>query len=648
MLGLVLSSVLAAGSTSPFAAPEGTQVFPSRVELVAVDLIVVDGNGRPVRDLTPAEFRVQVGGRPRHVVSAEFLAVAQEPDEPAPASEAGFTTNETVRPGRLVLLVVDTSSIPAGRGRDELAAATRMLDRLGSSDRVGLLTIPSSGPREEFTTDHERIREALEKVVGQGRLRARHISLVEALSCSEQDAASGNDERCAQAMQRECGQASGNGLALCRDEITTEAAELANEYRRTSATSRAMLQSTFEALRQVEGQKVVVLVSQGFGLSDVGAVPGGGGLELRQLGAAAAAARVAFYVVPVRSGTALPGADSDLPVVGAELDRTLLSWGLESLAVEARGAVFRGDPARAFERVLRETSGYYRLGFEPEAADRDGKQRKLQVAVTRPGLVVRTRPSVTLQPGGSGHETKGDLLAALRSPTLATGLPLRVATWSLAGDQPGMVRVLIGAEIGGDPEAQGLTIGYVLFDANGKVAASATQAMNAETAGRGAIPYSASATVAPGAYKLRLVVRDGRGRLGSVDHPLEAGLVRAGALALSDLLLGPAPEAGRAFRPLVVPTVKGDVLLVHGEVSGAEDALAAASVLLEIVASEGGTTARTAAARLVAAKTAGRRVVQGLLPLQGLPPGSYLARIVVASGGIPRGAVVRPFRVSPQ
>ncbi len=640
----LLPIVLAAVTASAGPQQEPAQLFPSRVELVAVELIVVDGSGRPVRDLAPADFRVEVAGQPRQVLSAEFVPVGLEPDEPLPASDQGFTTNEAVRPGRLVLLVVDTSNIAAGAGRDEIAAAARMLDRLGASDRVGLLTIPSSGPHEELSVDRERIRTALAKVVGQGRMSSKGLSLAEALSCSENDGVM-DKERCAQAIRRVCGELSRiDDIEACVDQLRAEAGQLASEYRNASSASRAMLQSTFEALRQVEGQKVVVLVSQGLGFSDVGAQPGGGGLELRQLGAAAEAARVAFYVVPVAPRSPLPAIDVDLTVEAVQQDRALLAWGLESLAAEARGAVLRGEPGRAFERVLRETSGYYRLGFEPQGDDRDGKARKLRVTVARPGLVVRSRPSVTYQPGSSERETTGDLVAALRSPTLATDLPVRVATWSLPGDGPGLVRLLIGAEIGGQAQAQGLAVGYVLLDAGGRVAASASQALLDEPVSS-PIPYSTAATVAPGPYTLRVAVRDGRGRLGSVDHHVEAGLVRVGPLAMSDLLLGRAPERGKAFRPAVVPEATGKTLLVQGEISGEKDVLDSASALLEVVSVDSGASLLTTSARLVRADGPGRRVVQGSIDLEGLAPGPYLARVVVASGGIPRGAIVRPFRV---
>ena len=39
--------------------------FPAGADVVSVDVSVVDGDGRPVRGLTAADFVVEVDGRPR-------------------------------------------------------------------------------------------------------------------------------------------------------------------------------------------------------------------------------------------------------------------------------------------------------------------------------------------------------------------------------------------------------------------------------------------------------------------------------------------------------------------------------------------------------------------------------------------------------
>jgi hypothetical protein len=90
LLGVLAGSV-ARAQAPPEPAPP---VFGVDVDVVAVDAAVVDGSGRPVADLLPQDFRVSVGGRPRRVVSAEFLAM-EAPAEPAPAPPAAahFSSN---------------------------------------------------------------------------------------------------------------------------------------------------------------------------------------------------------------------------------------------------------------------------------------------------------------------------------------------------------------------------------------------------------------------------------------------------------------------------------------------------------------------------------------------------------------------------
>ncbi len=633
-----LAAIAIAGGTT--VAEDATQerrpVFPAKVELVDVELIVVDEDGDPVQDLVPEEFRLEVQGKPRRVVTAEFVSVTEEAVE-TPAEEPGFATNETVRPGRLVLLVVDTANIAIGRGRDVMEAAAGMLERLAPTDRVGLVTIPWSGPREEFTTDHERIRAALKKVIGRGRLSGKNISLVEAFSGG------------ADMIARECWGVAPGQLAGCKQMVRAEAWGLALEYRESQARSRSLLEATFEALRPIEGHKVVILVSQGLGFPDLGPRGGGGGYELRQLVRAASAARVAFYIVPVRTGADFPDIDSDIPAQAVAEARRFHFSGLEALAAEAGATVLRGVPERVFGRIVRETTGYYRLGFEPEGDDRSGKSRKLRVSVTRPDLAVRSRPSAVFQPRMNEREARDALVATLGSPTLATEIPVRVASWTLAGSEPGKVKLLIGAEIGGQLETQGLMVGYVLLNEQGKVAASARQPLIGEHRSEGSpLPYSATVAVPPGSYTLRFAVRDGRGKLGSADHQLKAGLIAAGPLTLSDLLLGPVPAPGRAFRPAVVPEVGADAL-VYGEIYAGEDGLLdSVSAVFEVGSDGTSEVLHTSAVRMVPTSTPGRGIVQMPLLLEDLDPGRYRARLIVSVAGEPQGVITRPFRVLPR
>ncbi len=58
-----------------------------------------------------------------------------------------------------------------------------------------------------------------------------------------------------------------------------------------------------------------------------------------------------------------------------------MSEGLEQVAGQTRGSmsVVNGDGKIAFDRLGRELSGYYLLGFEPTEADRTGRERRIKV-----------------------------------------------------------------------------------------------------------------------------------------------------------------------------------------------------------------------------------------------------------------------------
>ena len=57
--------------------------FRSGVELVTVDAAVLDGDGRPVAGLGAEDFRIEVDGRLRRVVSAQFVDLSKPNEVPS-------------------------------------------------------------------------------------------------------------------------------------------------------------------------------------------------------------------------------------------------------------------------------------------------------------------------------------------------------------------------------------------------------------------------------------------------------------------------------------------------------------------------------------------------------------------------------------
>src|SRR4051812_18990675 len=104
MSALALTVLLVA---LPHVAPAQQPVFRGGIEVIEVDTSVVDDKGHPVADLRGPEFTVTVDGKPRKVISAEFVNVRPVDirariAEPQTADSA-FSSNASSVPGRLIV-----------------------------------------------------------------------------------------------------------------------------------------------------------------------------------------------------------------------------------------------------------------------------------------------------------------------------------------------------------------------------------------------------------------------------------------------------------------------------------------------------------------------------------------------------------------
>src|SRR5262245_47115330 len=127
-------------------APKTT--FKSAVDLVPVDVNIVDRDGRPVSDLSAADFQLTVDGKPRTIATAQYISAARTSVAPDPTPSI-FSSNTAAIGGRLIMIVIDQGNIGTDRGRYAADAASRFVAKLNPADRVGLQTIPGAGPQSE-------------------------------------------------------------------------------------------------------------------------------------------------------------------------------------------------------------------------------------------------------------------------------------------------------------------------------------------------------------------------------------------------------------------------------------------------------------------------------------------------------------------
>lgn len=410
---ITLSSLLV---VAPAAQQQPT--FRSSVDLIAVDAQVVDGSGTPLDAMLAADFEVSLGGRRRRVVSADFTRIEHAnttlPFAPLPPLASD---SRPARPAlaRTVILAIDQSSFEIGAAKAPLEAARDFVSALPESDELGLFVFPN-GPRVAPGDGRALVRQALSMVTGNKmrfggmyHLRPAEVVDITGLIGGANPGGFASRVRASQltAAQIDANPVYGVQARECPDDpecgsrIVTEAQAMALHLEGQATHTLQGLEALLDSLTDIPGRKTVVLVTAGLVVSDrPGGRPDVGDLA-RVLGQRVADANAVVYTVHADASFAglYSAARRRIGDIERNRDRSINSDWLDRFSESAGGTRIHvpvGAGEFAFERVLRETSGYYLLGVEPAAEDRDGRPRELKVRVNKRGVTVRARQWVVV------------------------------------------------------------------------------------------------------------------------------------------------------------------------------------------------------------------------------------------------------------
>ena len=633
---LSLTTVAARTAQEPQAAQP---TFRSTVDLVPVDVNVIDKDGRPVSDLAAGDFTLSVDGKPRRIASAQFISVTRSLETPPPQPRE-YDSNSGAAGGRLVMLVIDSGNIAAGRGRPAIEAAKRFVGSLNPADRVALVTIPGAGPQIDFTSNRAIVQTLLDKVVGQATepIGPRKVGIYEALAFERNDQSTIDT-----VVDRECSAYPTVSIReTCQQQLAGEAEQLLSFSRERTRNSLIALRYLFERVSSSETPKTIVFLSEGLLLNRDNA-------DIAWVGPRAASAHIILYVLQLDSPEMEAGQRTTSP--SRSEDREVLRQGLDQLAGMARGDVFRivANADFAFQRLALELSGYYLLSFEPQPGDRDGKPHKIRIDVRRKDLMLRSRREFSV--GAAAARTAEDtVLETLRAPLLASDIPLKLTTYTFQDPDSAKLKIILVADIDRslNPEDK-VSLGYLMFDDKGKLITSQLEKDLANPVDRlrKTQKYVGAAMAGPGTYTLKVAVVDSSGKRGSVERTFNARLNGFGQLHVTDLLIADDSVRGAdGLPPAVAADFTGDEL--HGYVelfSEAPEQLKNATVVIEVAQNE---TARALDSTPARFQLQGdrRRVAEAGVPIALLPPGDYVARAVVMVSGKKVGQVARPFRVT--
>ena len=156
-------------------AQQPSPTFRAGIDVLTIEASVLDRDGKPIIDLTPADFTVTLDGKPRRVRDARFYGDGgAEVVARAESTVSGPVMNSS-EDGRIVVFVVDRDSIAPGNEKVVLEAATTVIDGLSPADAAGVLSLP--GDSTDLTRNHVLVRMALSRLTGARRaFRSRAIT----------------------------------------------------------------------------------------------------------------------------------------------------------------------------------------------------------------------------------------------------------------------------------------------------------------------------------------------------------------------------------------------------------------------------------------------------------------------------------------
>jgi VWFA-related protein len=576
---VVLAMLAARGPRAAVFAQAPPPTFPAQVEVVTLDVIAVDQDGRPVADLTRDELVVEEDGHPQEIVSFERIgSEASPPPATDPASTLiASNTASLAPPSATFAVIVDDEGLgqrEAADTREALAGFVKSALRNG--DLVTLAT--TSGTAWWTTTIPEGCFDLL-AIIGrlQGRMAGAanspdHLSDYEAFAIREQDDAGTLDRLIRRwTASGACFLVQGRQDPGCPGRVRARAANVDGIRRVRTRVLLATVRRTLDALALSRGRKSILLYSRGF-LRDSDP-------SARELAAASRQANAAVYFIDARGlqalASGLSAADAGPQSDPASAGRrgfeggVLESGGAQALADETGGLSFRNsnDLGSAAARIADESRVYYLVGFHPPPGRKPGDWRKLKVFVKRPGLTVRTRQGYRLRAAAAGdaaprskasdknaRKPSAVTTATIDSAQTADGVPLRAMAYVFEPGEKKLTRVLVAAEIdpravqfegSGQERAAQLEVGMAVTERDTGQMRESHERVEVRTL-EGAVPGWRSVgrefELPAGVFQARVVVRDPRaGAVGAVSYRFEV----------------PRPEVLHLTTPIVTDQVEG-------------------------------------------------------------------------------------------
>ena len=521
-------------------------------ELVLVNVVARDKQGQPVTDLKQNDFTILEDGKPQQVLTFDYenldtapinsavaggpsqATVNEQPSAPSKPLLSSKDVDEALSKKRVIVLFFDLTSMQPDETQRSVDAAKKYVQtKMTPADMIAIVSLASSlRLDQDFTSDRTRLLRVLNRYThseGQGM----------------DNGPTGDTD-----MTEETGD------AYTPDE---------SEYNQFNTDRKLQaLQSVCQVLSKFNQKKSLIYFSSGMtqtGIENEAA--------LRAAINTAVKANVAIYTMDSRGLEAAPpgGSASSASLRGTamysgaavrnQLDQNFASQEtLVTLAGDTGGKAFldTNDLGQVFDRVQRDTSIYYVLGYKSNSPLRDGKYRHIQVKVNRPGIKLEFRKGY-YGPKDFKHFNNEDKERQLEEEMAAELSSTDVAVYMAAAyfrldERRFYVPVSLvvpGSQIpftkGGDKDKATLDVIGEVLDELKRPVSSVRETVKlsldaSQQVQRKNVQYTTGFILAPGKYHFKFVVRENEGgKIGSFETDFTVPDIKKAPLKMSSVVL---------------------------------------------------------------------------------------------------------------
>jgi VWFA-related protein len=345
--------VVCAGAFQLAAQAPQPPTFRAGVNVVRVDVIVNDKKGAFVSNLTPDDFEITEEGKPQKIETFKLISLDGGLMDSAPPhaitsdeDEAREAARDDVRLFGIFLDDYHVTREASLTMRDQIARF--IAPDLGPSDMVGLMYPLQLVSSVLMTRNHDAVQKGIEQFLGRK---------------GEYEPPKGPAEETAW-LGCQTNAACIEGI---RDQVAYSALE-----------GLIVHLGGFK-----EGRKTLILVTEGFSNILRGSF---GEINLQELYTEANRNNVSVYWVDPRGLGAMSGRGSLRGIADQQDALKALS-----LYTDGRAIINRNDLTMAMKDIVRDSSGYYLLGYNSTFSGADGKFHEINVRVKRSGVDVRAR-----------------------------------------------------------------------------------------------------------------------------------------------------------------------------------------------------------------------------------------------------------------